>query len=255
VELYQYNEIEISKQYLLTTGFYLLWRNEDFEMDNRVIALFDIANYEVEGVKTLVLHLDYGVIIEERSTRQLMNELHKANGFGFIFSKVSAGLFGLKCYIPFVHAYQTYMPINGGSRKNTDWISPNLLAKAHVADGLLHLVAVNGNEVRLSFNKGDFDKRLHDVSLLSRANFLFLEAIVNWGNCELKAPDELGLLAAFENCKCLEHEQMELRVTNLQSMVKDFKMAILNNLGIDKFQKVESIKYYSQNLSRFKKIY
>jgi len=255
LKLYQFESIEISKQYLLTNGYYSLWRNENFEMDNKVVALFDVSHFEVPNIKSLILHLDLGVIIEERSTKQLMNELYKANGLGFTVSKVLASLFGIKKYIPFVHGYQTYMPISGGSRKNTDWISPNLLSKAEVSNGLLHLIAINGSRFSLEFIKGDFGKRVHDVALLSRANFIFLEALVNWGNCELQPPSNLGLLEPFENCQCLDHEQMEMKVKNLREMIVAFKKAILFNLGIEQLQKVELIKFYGQNLSRMKKTY
>ncbi len=224
-------------------------------MDNRVVALFDVSHFNVPNIKSLILHLDFGVIIEERSTKQLMNELYKSNGLGFTVTKVLAGLLGVKSCIPFVHAYQAYMPISGGSRKNTDWISPNLLSESQVSDGVLHLVSIEGRKVSLEFVKGDLKKRLHDVALLSKASFLFLEMLANWGNCGLQPPSDLGLLEEFENCQCVDHEQMELKVKNLREMIVAFKKVILFNLGIEQFQRLELIKLYSQNLSRLKKLY
>lgn len=255
MKFFQYDNLEVSKEYLLTTGYYLLWRNEDFEMDNQVIALFDVSMFDLPDIKTLVLHLEYGVIIESRTTKQLINELHKSNGFVCIFSKVLAGLFSIKRYVPFVHAYQTYMPINGGTRQNTDWISPNLIACVWTSAGMLHILDINGNMASLKSVKGNLDQRLHDVALLSRANFMFLECIVNWGHCQLQPPSELGLLKSFENCNCEEHLEIESVVKDLDKMVFILKKAILSNLGIDKIQRIELFKFYGQNLSRFKKYY
>jgi len=48
---------------------------------------------------------------------------------------------------------------------------------------------------------------------------------------------------------------MEMKVKNLREMIVAFKKAILFNLGIEQLQKVELIKFYSQNLSRMKKVY
>jgi len=164
-------------------------------------------------------------------------------------------------YQTWQYSYQGLVPeklLNNLSENDTwhpDWISPNLLSKAEVSNGLLHLISINGSRFSLEFIKGDFGKRLHDVALLSRANFLFLEALVNWGNCELQPPSNLGLPEPFENCQCLDHEQMEVKVKNLREMIVTFKKAILFSLGIEQLQKVELIKFYSQNLSRMKKVY
>lgn len=254
-KLYQFPEKEISKNFLVTEGYRSLYCEDRFEMDNKVVLLYNLAESQAAEAKSSILHLDHGMILDPRPTKQLMNELCKDNGFGFAISKFLSDLTGIKSYIPFIHLYQAYMPIKGGCRQNTDWISPNLLKNYFLKDGILYLEDLNGYRFQVDFPKGDIEKRFHDVALLVQANFLFLKAILNWGHCQMQPPAELGVLKRFENCQCLKHQNMRIKVNDLDAMILAFKKCLLINLGIDELERFELTKYYGQNLKRLKKLY
>jgi len=74
MNLYQYETNEISKRYLLTVGYYSLHIIEDYEIDDGIVALFDISTFDLPYGNTLILHVRYGVFIDTRTTKQLMNE-------------------------------------------------------------------------------------------------------------------------------------------------------------------------------------
>ncbi|APU72128.1 hypothetical protein [Companilactobacillus crustorum] len=224
-------------------------------MDDSVIEMLDVSKYGIKNVKTIVLHEFHGVIIEERSTKQLMNEIYKINGLGFFMAKSLSKIFGVSRYIPFTHVYLAYMPINGCSRQNTDWIAPRLLKRAEVDDKILHLVTVDGDYFQIDFTKENFEERMHDVSLLNEASFLLMEALIKIGNCHLTKPQELGLFRTYEKCKCAKHLEMRSKSKDISFMVLAMTEYLLLNLGIEKIQKLELVKYYSQQLARLKRIY
>jgi hypothetical protein len=177
------------------------------------------------------------------------------NGIGFSLAKVLADHFGIKRYIPFIHGYTVYMPMTGATRNNASWIAPQLAKEAKQVNKKVRLTTLNNYEIEIDFPKGDFEQRLHDVALLSKASFLFFKYFVNAGSCNLQPPAELGLLAKFENCQCEKHLRMLKEMYNFRNMILWMKTAYLLNLGIGAIERDELIKYYNQNLARFKRNY
>ncbi|KRK41903.1 hypothetical protein IV63_GL001130 [Companilactobacillus crustorum] len=255
IKFNQYRNLEISKEYLLNDGYHSLYRNEDFEMDDSVIAMFDVSKYRIKDVQTIILHELHGVIIEARTTKQLMNEIYRINGLGFFMSKSLAKIFRVTRYIPFTHAYLVYMPVNGNSRQNTDWIAPHLVKRAEVIDKILHVVTVGGDYFQVDFTKGNFEKRMHDVSLLNESSFLLMEALIKIGNCNVTKPQELGLFRTYEKCECDKHLEMRTKSQDINFMVLAMTEHLLLNLGIEMIEKIELVKYYSHHLARLKRIY
>lgn len=255
MNLYQYNTNEISKRYLLTVGYYSLHIIEDYEVDDEIIALFDISTFDLPYGNTLILHVRYGVFIDTRTTKQLMNEFYKLNAVGFATVKALFEILKMKHYLPFVHFYMAYMPMSGGSRGNTDWIALHLIRKFEVINGIVYVTTIYGHYFSMDFPKGDFEKRCHDVALLARASFVFTQTLLKVGMCDITPPTETGLLSKFDNCKCKYHLEMILRMNNLQNMTAWLLKFMLLNIGLDKLEKIEHMKHYSQSLARVKKLY
>ena len=255
MKLYQYDTNEISKKYLLTVGYYLLYVNENYEVDDGIIALFDISTFDLPYGNTLILHAKYGVFIDTRTTKQLINEFYKLNAVGFAMSKILFGALKMHHYLPFVHFYVAYMPMNGGSRSNTDWIALHLIKEMRLINGVVYVTTIYGQSFSMDFPKGNLEKRVHDVALLSRASLVLMQAFLRVGLCDIKPPSERGLLSKFDNCNCKYHLEMILRMNNIQNMMVLIIRFIFLNAGIESIEKEAVIKYYLETLLRLKKIY
>lgn len=256
MEMYQYKDTsEVSKNYLLTKGYYDLYVIEDFQIDNKTIALLDISNFGLHLGKTLVIHRIYGVFIYAGSTKQLINEFYKVNQFGFIIPKALGKLIGISHYIPLIEMYYALMPITGGRRKNTDWISPSHIKEAKVLNGILYVTTIDDYKFHLNFLKGDFNERVHNVALLAKGEFLFQKAKFEVGMCEIKSPEEIGLMSKFEGCDCKKHVEMCKKTTDTQFMCTWIEKFIMLNVVVDVIGREEMIKFYCQNLARLKRNY
>jgi hypothetical protein len=119
--MYQFCDQVINKERLLK-DIRLLYINEDFVVDNGIVALLDIQNFKISYGKSLVVHHTKGVFFSERTTKQIMNEFHKTNRVGFMISRDLSNYLKFKGYLPLVHGNVCYMPMTGGSKKNADWI-------------------------------------------------------------------------------------------------------------------------------------
>lgn len=256
MSIYQYGNTEVSKEYLLDHGLYLLYRNEDFEVDNEIIALLDVSEFGLPFGRTLVIHRFKGVFFDTRTTKQLMNEFYKINGIGFAFSKALAGLFNFSHYLPFIHLYFAFMPINGGSRRNTDWIALHFIDRLEVTeDKFIHFSTIFGQSFKVKLLRGNIEKRIHDVALLNRASFILMESFVGIGFCELKMSADVSLLKKFDNCRCSKHIVMREKSENFQEILAMIRKFIMINMVLDVIGRDALIKHYVQNLSKLKKLY
>ncbi|CAJ1191589.1 hypothetical protein [Companilactobacillus nantensis] len=255
MDLYQFKKGTISKKFLLTDGYDKLYGVDNLQVDNKLVFIMDVSEYNFPLGKTIVYHLELGAIIDPRTTRQLSNAFCDINQVGYALTKVLAGLFKLKCYLPYVHGYIAYMPLTGATRNNANWIALHLIKEAKQVGKKIELTTINGEKFEMDFPKGEFNQRVHDVALITQGSFLFMKAFVNAGMCELQPPEEIGLLAKYEDCNCPDHQEMRIKVTDLRYMFINIKAVFLMKLGIDIIERDDMIKYYGQNLSRFKRNY
>ncbi|MBL3531775.1 hypothetical protein JMJ99_10385 [Companilactobacillus zhachilii] len=255
MNLYQFKEETISKEFLLTLGYYKLYRADNLQVDNKLVFIMNVAEYDIPLGSTIVYHLELGAIIDPRTTKQLSNAFCEINQVGYALTKVLADLFNINCYLPFVQGYVVYMPLTGATRKNANWIALHLIKEAKQDGQKVKLKTINGAEFEMDFPKGEFNQRVHDAALLTQGTFLFMKTFISSGMCELQPPEEMGLLAKYEDCNCSNHQEMRLKVTDLRYMFINIKAVFLMKLGVDIIGRDEMIKYYSQNLSRFKRNY
>ena len=254
---FQYKNTQISKDFLLTQGFHLLSRRETFAIDDKIIAVLDVSSYGKRNCNTIILHMESGIFVTKQTSRKLMNGVYTANGFGFAVSKFLAKELGIQTFIPLANAYFTLMPIVGASRGNADWIAPRFIRSARLNKSnkkKLDIEIIYGNKIQIDFPKGDFEKRLHSVSLINECSFLFWRHMTKVGSCQLVPPEDKGIFEPFERCNCPDHMRMRAMSQDLPKMIDDFKKYILINLKIEELQKIEVMKYYSQNLSRLKRL-
>lgn len=246
-------DLEISKEYLLNVERGSLKKRESFEVDFEIIALFDVSGKMSEG-NTLVMHALLGVFVDRRTTKQIVNEFYKLNGVGFALSKVMAGFFDMKHYVPFIFLYVAYMPLSGGSRKNTDWIGIHKIVRYYQIGGCAYFVTKDGLTIKMDLSKGNLDHRLHDVCVLIEKNLEFVEKALLVGLAGIKVPEETGLVLKFKNCDC--HAHLKVKVDNDPQQITILLIAfIIDHMGIESECPEEEKMYYRQNLMRIKKLY
>lgn len=246
-------DLEISKEYLLNVKHEPLQKRESFDVDFEIIALFDVSESRNDG-NTLVMHALFGVFVDRRTTKQIINEFYKINGVGFALSKVMADFFSIRHYLPFVFLYVAYMPLRGGSRKNTDWIGIHKIVRYRQNKGYAYFITKNGLTIKMNFAKGNLENRLHDVCVLIEKNLEFMERILLAGLAEIKAPKETGLVLKFRNCDC--HTHLKVKTDNDPEQITVLFMTFLiDHLGIESEYPEEEKIYYRQNLQRIKKLY
>lgn len=255
MNLYQFQGLRVCKNFLLKVRLHSIYINENYEVDNGIVIMSDVSAYKLPYAKTIIFHSSLGVFFDMRTSRQIINEFYKINQVGFAFVNTLVGLLNITHYKPFVYFYLAYMPIKGGSRGNTDWIALHYIERGEVIDGVLYLTTRQGWQVTMEFPKGDFDRRVHDVALLSKAMFTFVTAMVNNGLCDLKPPAQMGLLQQFDDCQCDKHLKMLKQMKDINSTANWILNYMLENLGIEVLGRIEQIKYFRQNLVRLKKLY
>lgn len=255
MDLFQFKQIEISKKYILSTGYYSMYRKDDFMVSNKIVALLNISEFDVPLGKSIIIDSEHGAIFDVRSTKRLIRIFEEFNPVGFALSKAFADLFDIKHYLPLINGYLAYMPIEGGSRRNTDWIALSLIKGFHQEGKVVHLETIQGYQFQIDFPKGNFENRVHEVALLCKATFIFYHSFVQVGLCDLQPPAEMGLLARYENCHCPRHLELDIKLKNLDDLLLKLQQLWLLNLGINLIERDEMIKYYRQNLARFKRNY
>lgn len=255
MDLFQFGEKTIFKEYLLTDGYYRLYGEENLQVDNKLVFIMDVSEHNIPLGKTFAYHLELEIIIDPRTTKQLSNAFCDINQIGFALTRVLAGLFNFRSYLPYIQGYVAYMPLTGATRNNANWIALHLIKEAKQIGGKVELTTINGRKFQIDFPKGEFNQRVHDVALITQGSFLFMKAFVSTGMCELQPPEEMGLLEKYENCNCPDHQEMRIKVTDLRYMFLNIKAVFLMKLGIDIIGRDDMIKYYGQNLSRFKRNY
>lgn len=251
--LYQFNELEIYKEYLLANKHQLYFQ-EPLAMDHRVIALLDISYKPVGLGNSLVVHADYGVVLAMRTTKELINEIHKYNGVGFAVARVAANRFNVK-HLPITFGYTAYMPMTGGSRKSVDWIAAHHIESYSQEDSHAHFTTIQGHKIRLSFPRGNLKKRIHDVCMISELTVIFMKEINGAGQMEVSPLRNTGILREFEDCNCFRHREMVRNPIKIEYLYDQIVNYLLNHIGIEEPGAASLITFYSQNLNRLKRNY
>jgi len=256
MNLYQFPDIEITKDYLINEGLEKLYVKEDFVVDYKMIALFDISrDSRFSYGKTIVVHAEYGVFIDTRTSKQLVNELYLVNGVGFAVSKMLVNFFKITHYIPFVYGQVAYMPMTGASRKSADWIGLHFLKDFEQNGHDAQFLTRFDTKIKMNLPHGNLEDRLHDVYLLSQSSIKIMGLMACTGNCQLLAPKQMGLLQQFQECPCDNHIKLFLELDNLRQIIINFRDLLLSNLESDVLSRDENIKLQCQNLAKIKKLY
>lgn len=253
--LYQFNDVEISKEHLLKQKYIeLLYINEPFVVDTQIIALFDVSEYHLKYGNTLIVHAKYGVFFDVRTTKQLMNEFYLINGVGFASSRAIADFFDMTHYMPFISAYISYMPMTGGSRKNVDWVALHWIKKYSQIQKSAAFITVQGFKIRFGFPRGDLNNRIHDVCVMNEKSIGMFQTIVHTGLAELQPPAITGVVVQHKNCGCELHKLLHQKLHDVNhtfSMIRNF---VFTHLDIESINPELVIQYYYHNLARLSKL-
>lgn len=225
---------------------------ENFKVDYEIEALLDISSTSSPG-NTIVVHSKLGIFKDSRTTKQIMNEMHSINGMGFAMAKFLVSFYGMTHHTPFIHENIAYMPMTGASRRNADWIAVHFLEFYEQIEKEAYFVTESGHKIQLDFPRGNLEKRLHDVYFLMKCSLRILEKTTQVGGCKLEYTRN-QLFSVYDRCRCDLHSRICLlnRLPNFYWNLIEF---ILDNQGIEGLGRLETKKYYHQNLTRIKKLY
>lgn len=251
--LYQFGELEIHKDYLLANQSQLYFQ-EPLKMDHRVIALLDISYKPIGLGNSLIVHAEYGVTLAVQTTKQLINEIHKWNGVGFMVTRATANLFKLK-HLSAVFGYTAYIPMTGGSRKNTDWIAAHHVESYSQADGQAYFKTIQGHKIRMSFPHGNLKKRIHDVCMMSEIMVNIARKFMAVARLKVLPMGNVGVLRDFEDCNCSFHRTVVRKIVKIELVYDQMINYLLNHIGVEEPGADELIIFYSQNLNRLKRNY
>lgn len=251
----QYQDVETFKEYLVKNAA-KIFVDDDYEVDSKIMGLFDISYLNCPYGNSIILHAEKGYFFHWRTTKEVMNEMYHINGVGFTLSKVLANFFNFRHYLPFAYGQVAFMPMKGGSRRCTDWVGLHYVHNFFQTKGRAHFTTCHKFKFEMDFPKGDLEKRVHDVTCLCHATLILMEWAVKGGNCELKLNPEMGkLIRSYRKCPCNFHANLTADMKNLRHMVVVVRNAILKKLGINPLERIGLTKFYRQNLAKFKKLY
>lgn len=225
---------------------------KNFKIDYKIEALLDISDMNFPE-KTIVVHSELGVFKDLRTTKQIMNEMHLINGIGFAMTKFLVDFYGITHYTPFVYENIAYMPMTGASRRNADWIAVHFLDYYEQIGKKAHFDTKNGHQIQMDFPRGNLEKRLHDTYFLTQSSLKILGMVVTVGNCRLNYPCN-RLFSMYDRCRCDLHSKICL-LNSLLTFYWYLIEFVLLNQGIDDLGKIETKKFYHQNLKKIKKLY
>ncbi|APX71926.1 hypothetical protein M5C72_01945 [Companilactobacillus allii] len=252
---YKFDDIVLSTNFLLNDGINLMYKKEDFTVDNDIIALINIKDTnEVDG-QTIVIHNEYGIFFVDKTTKQLMNEFHKYNRVGFLVSKFLAGFFHLKYNIPMVMGYSAYMPMIGGSRSCADWIGVHWVKSCRQEDKVAIFKLEVGGVISLAFPIGDLSDRVHNVCFLTENHIVALEEFSKLANGRYVPSGHVGLLRPYRKCKCKVHGSVPSKWKDVNYKIDMLVQYLLDIITHGELGSEESITVFKQKISREKRLY
>jgi len=249
-------KIIFNADYLLNKGINLLSSKEDFTVDNDIIALLDVSKIPrmIDG-NTIVIHNKLGIFFVKRTTKQLMNEFHKFNRFGFSLSKALTKYFNWKQNIPMVFGYSCYMPMTGGSRNCTDWIALHWIDSVDQYTNIAEFVTDKGLVIQMRFPRGNLRQRVHDVCYMSSHQVSVIDMVVSRANMKMIPPKYIGMLGQYQICNCLFHDDIPLSWDVTSDRLEGLRKYILNELTRGEIEPDALTEMYEQKIYRLKKLY
>lgn len=254
MNIINFNNKEITLDNVLKYKFELLKKPANFQVDYKCLALLNVADDDRVKENSLVVHKELGVFLVEETTKELVNKFYEINGVGFALSKVLANFFSLKHYVPFIFLYVVYMPISGGSRKNTDWIGLHLMNSYRQNDNEAYFITNQGFIIKVIFPKGKLDDRVHDACVLCEKCVAIFVPWCTAGGMDVRGTVFIGVVTKFKNCDCDVHYAV-YKNNEPKVVGRLFINFILDHLGFESANPEEDKKYYRQKLARLRKHY
>ena len=253
--LYKFDNQILSTDFLLHEGMSLMYKKNDFTVDNDIIALLNISDNseEVQG-NAIVIHSKYGIFFVDKTTKQLMNEFHTFNHTGFMVSKFLAKFFHLKQNIPMILGYASYMPMSGGSRKCTDWIGVHWLQTCRQNKKVAEFETEEHIKIHLVFPRGNLNDRVHNVCFLSETHIVALKEFSKRSNGLYISSGQIGLLDKYQHCRCLLHGRVPATWRDVNYKMDSLSEHLLEVITRGEIESCETISLYRQKISREKRL-
>jgi hypothetical protein len=213
--LYQFDHSKIDKEFLLNeTSLERLYIQEDFEIDNKMVAVLATDN-STYG-KSLVIHAELGVFFIDRTTTELMNEYHRTFSYGFEVSRTIAQMQSLNRHLPLVYGQNIYMPLTGKRGRSPDWVGLHLIDGFKQKDAMASFETILDTRLDLAFSQGNLREKIHNACLISEYHMGLVAIFANQFGTFKPFNKRVGITNKFSHCECAKHQ-------NLPQGIKDIK--------------------------------
>lgn len=253
--MYQFYDQVINKEQLLYQDMKLLYINENFVVDNEIVALLDIQDFKISHGKSLVVHQTKGVFFSERTTKQIMNEFHKTNRVGFMVSRSLANYLKFKQYLPLVHGNVCYMPMSGGSKKSTDWIGLHFVTGFSQRGKTAIFESIQGFKIEMKFPRGNLSDRIHDVSVMTEYFISSTQIYMKSMNLNVTRINKKCILAEFSTCLCSRHGKVPKKYRDIEKGVNHLADSIFLKMCRGELGYMDSVIIYKQKINKLKRNY
>lgn len=143
----------------------LLDRSLDGEhkfMDDYTLCLFDISEYEIDNLRTILIQENGMQYYSHRTTNQLLEDYSNSWNHVHERTRLAAEVLGYHQKIPYVIGERCIIPLEGYTKKPTTWIVANHVVRM-THDGLeniLHLTSRKSVVLSISMAKTIFDVQI-----------------------------------------------------------------------------------------------
>lgn len=233
--------------------------NKNYSFNNTIIAMFDISKNSRTKAKSLVFDLKEGVLLSDKSTKQLINGFVNDSSIDFHSIRALMSFFNMKRNIPLITGLDTYMPLQGATRNVSDWISLNWVESYRVKDGEAVFKTSLGFDIKFDFKGLALTKRIHDTAFLAECTNLIVQNTCKKMGYKINTEMERGIITEFELCGCDLHKNIEsvsaLEVKKISHKMILSKIHDLPELELMPNLKKETTKSWSNQLKYYQKIW
>lgn len=131
-------------------------------MDDYTFCLFDISDYRVADLRSIVIQKNGVMYFSKRTTKHLLDEYSLSFNHLHERTCLAASVLGFHQKIPYVIGERCVIPLDGYTKKPTTWVVANHAVRKSYdrLDNILHLTSRRNVVLSLSTTKNVFDDQI-----------------------------------------------------------------------------------------------
>ena len=218
-------------------------------MDDYTLCLFDISEYKIDDLRTILIQENGVMYYSHRTTNLLLEDYSDSWNHVHERTRLAAAVLGYHQKIPYVIGERCIIPLDGYTKKPTTWIVANHVVRmSHCGlDNILHLTSRKSIVLSISMARTGFEDQI-----LRAVHILKFKLALHYGQMKeykyaYRSPHfrPMSILTApFEQSS---YESPQMTYHEAEMKVRDYleKKRVKKALGEDN-------PYYDDYLERFK---